>query len=85
MRRVSKVVNTEFTFPFFSLEELNGAIRELLTKLNHRSFRKREGSRASAFEAIDKPRIETAARTLRSERVVARRVSLDGAGPSLAT
>ena len=72
MRRVSKVVNTEFTFPFFSLEELNGAIRELLTKLNHRSFRKREGSRASAFEAIDKPRIETAARTLRSERVVAR-------------
>ena len=33
---------------FFSLEELNEAIRELLTKLNHRPFRKRDGSRASA-------------------------------------
>ena len=43
---------------FFSLEELNVAIRELLTKLNHRSFRKRDGSRASAFEAIDKPALK---------------------------
>jgi transposase len=40
---------------FFSLEELNKAIRELLEKLNHRPFRKREGSRATVFEAIDKP------------------------------
>jgi hypothetical protein len=39
---------------FFSLEELNQAIRELI-KLNHRSFRKRDGTRASAWEAIDKP------------------------------
>lgn len=40
---------------FFSLEELNAAIRELLAKLNQRPFRKREGSRGTAFEAIDKP------------------------------
>jgi hypothetical protein len=36
---------------FFSLEELNAAIRELLTKLNHRPFREHDGSRATAFEA----------------------------------
>jgi hypothetical protein len=34
---------------FFSLEELNLAIRELLTKLNNRPFRKRDGSRAPVF------------------------------------
>jgi transposase len=43
---------------FFSLEELNEAIRELLAKLNHRPFRKREGSRASVWEAIDKPALK---------------------------
>src|SRR5712692_5826165 len=43
---------------FFSLEELNQAIRELLTRLNHRSFRKRDGTRASAWEAIDKPALK---------------------------
>ena len=43
---------------FFTLEELNTAIRELLAKLNHRPFRKREGSRASAFEALDKPALK---------------------------
>ena len=43
---------------FFSLEDLNAAIRELLTKLNHRPFRKRDGSRASVFEAIDKPALK---------------------------
>src|SRR4051794_5875995 len=40
---------------FFSVEELNEAIRELLTKLNQRPFRKRAGSRASVFESLDKP------------------------------
>jgi transposase len=44
---------------FFSLEELNAAIRELLTKLNQRPFRKRDGSRASVFEAIDKPALRS--------------------------
>jgi transposase len=43
---------------FFSLEELNVAIRELLGKLNHRPFRKREGTRASVWEAIDKPALK---------------------------
>jgi transposase len=43
---------------FFSLEELNVAIRELLTKLNNRPFRKRDGSRASVFAAIDKPALK---------------------------
>jgi hypothetical protein len=43
---------------FFSLEELNAAIGELLTKFNHRPFRKREGSRATAFDAIDKPALK---------------------------
>lgn len=40
---------------FFSLEDLNVAIGELLGKLNHRPFRKKDGTRASAWEAIDKP------------------------------
>jgi len=43
---------------FFSLEEANQAIRELLERLNHRPFRKREGSRASVFEALDKPALK---------------------------
>jgi transposase len=43
---------------FFSLEELNLAIRELLGKLNHRPFRKRDGTRASVWEAIDKPALK---------------------------
>jgi hypothetical protein len=43
---------------FFSLEELNLAIRELLTKLNNRPFRKRDGSRAPVFAAIDKPALK---------------------------
>jgi len=43
---------------FFSLEDLNSAIRELLEKLNHRPFRKREGSRATVFAALDKPALK---------------------------
>jgi hypothetical protein len=43
---------------FFSLEEANAAIRELLDRLNHRPFRKREGSRASVFAAVDKPALK---------------------------
>jgi transposase len=44
---------------FFSLEEANLAIRELLHRLNHRPFRKREGSRASVFASLDKPALRT--------------------------
>lgn len=40
---------------FFSLGELNRAIRELLDRLNDRRFKKLPGSRRSAFEAIDAP------------------------------
>ena len=40
---------------FFSLAELNAAIRELLTELNQRAFKKLPGSRASQFAAIDRP------------------------------
>ena len=41
--------------PFFSLEELNRAIRALLADLNNRPFKKLPGSRRSAFETIDRP------------------------------
>jgi len=49
---------------FFDLGELNLAIRELLTKLNQRPFRKRDGSRASLFATLDRP----ALRPLPAER-----------------
>jgi transposase len=40
---------------FFSLEELNAAIWELLERLNTRPFQKLEGCRRSAFEKLDQP------------------------------
>ena len=40
---------------FFSITELNHAIRELRDRINQRPFRKREGSRASQLVALDKP------------------------------
>jgi len=40
---------------FFSLEDLNAAIAELLVRLNTRPFQKLEGCRRSAFETIDRP------------------------------
>jgi transposase len=40
---------------FFSLEELNAAIGELLERLNTRPFQKLDGCRRSAFETIDRP------------------------------
>jgi transposase len=49
---------------FFGLDELNQAITELLTALNLKPFRKREGTRASHFAAFDKP----ALRPLPAER-----------------
>src|SRR5918996_3730200 len=42
----------------FSLEETNEAIRELLVRLNERPFRKREGSRRSLWESLDKPALK---------------------------
>ena len=49
---------------FFSLGEANRAIRELLDKLNTHPFKKREGSRRSLFEELDRP----ALRPLPAER-----------------
>jgi transposase len=43
---------------FQALAELNEAISELLEKLNHRPFRKREGSRASLFAELDRPALQ---------------------------
>jgi transposase len=40
---------------FFSLGELNQAIRELLGPLNQRPFRKRPGCRRSLFESLEQP------------------------------
>lgn len=44
---------------FFDLASLNDAIRELLERLNHRPFRKRSGSRASLFAALDRPALRS--------------------------
>jgi transposase len=43
---------------FFSLEEVNQAIAELLTRLSQRRFRKREGSRATLFAQLDRPALK---------------------------
>jgi transposase len=43
---------------FFSLGEVNEAIAELLTRLNERPFRKREGSRKSLFQSLDQPALK---------------------------
>ena len=43
---------------FFSLAELNGAIRELLTRLNHRKFKKLDTTRARLFEEVDRPALK---------------------------
>jgi transposase len=40
---------------FFSLAELNAAIRELLAELNARPFKKLPGCRREAFERLDRP------------------------------
>lgn len=40
---------------FYSLGEVNVAIAELLIRLNNKPFRKRQGTRADLFAAIEKP------------------------------
>ena len=49
---------------FFSLGELNVAIAELLIRLNTKPFRKRDGSRQTLFETLERP----ALRPLPAER-----------------
>ncbi|MGI8405006.1 MAG: IS21 family transposase [Thermomicrobiales bacterium] len=43
---------------FFAVAELNEAIEELLGHLNSRRFRKRDGTRASLFAAMDRPALQ---------------------------
>lgn len=43
---------------FFSLDEVNQAIGELLVRLNQRPFRKREGGRATPFAQLDQPALK---------------------------
>jgi transposase len=43
---------------FFSLDEVNQAIAELLVRLNQRPFRKREGTRATLFAQLDQPTLK---------------------------
>jgi transposase len=43
---------------FYALAELNQSIGQLLEKLNHRPFRKREGNRASLFDEVDRPALQ---------------------------
>jgi transposase len=40
---------------FFSIDEINIAIRELLEKFNNRKFKRLPGTRRSRFEELDKP------------------------------
>jgi transposase len=51
-RRILAVLRHE---TFFSLAELNRAIKKLLVDLNARPFQKMAGSRAELFEELDKP------------------------------
>lgn len=44
---------------FFSLGELNAAIRELLAELNARPFKKLPGCRREAFERLDQPALRS--------------------------
>jgi len=43
---------------FFNVSELNEAIAELLEHLNNRRFRKRDGTRTSLFQAMDRPALQ---------------------------
>jgi transposase len=43
---------------FFSLADLNSAIRELLTQLNEQAFQKLDGSRRSRFMELDQPALK---------------------------
>jgi transposase len=47
---------------FFSLAEANRSVAKPLDRINHRPFRKRDGSRANIFETLDKPAATAAPR-----------------------
>ena len=64
----SRILTSLETREFFSMEELNQAIRPLLDKLNDHPFQKRPGSRRSQFQELDLP----AMRPLPAERYMFR-------------
>ena len=43
---------------FFSLDEVNRALRPLLAELNHHPFQRLPGSRQSVFETVDRPALK---------------------------
>ena len=43
---------------FFALADLNQALAKLLERMNQRPFRKRDGTRASLYAAIDRPALQ---------------------------
>lgn len=43
---------------FYSIEDLNKKIKELLEEVNNKPFNKLEGTRRSVFEAVDKPALK---------------------------
>jgi transposase len=43
---------------FFAVADLNDAIEELLERLNNRRFRKRDGTRTSLFQQLDRPALQ---------------------------
>lgn len=60
---------------FFSLEELNKAIAQLLIQLNQRPFKKLPGTRLSQFEKIDKPALKLLPKT-RYELITIKKISV---------
>jgi transposase len=44
---------------FFSIDEINTAIRELLEKFNNRKFKRLPGTRRSRFDELDKPLLKS--------------------------
>lgn len=64
---------------FFSLEEINVALAELLVKLNLRSFKRLPGNRFERFQELDKPALKPlpAGPFEYGEWVAAQKVGLD--------
>lgn len=63
---------------FFSLDELNIAIAELLEDLNQRAFKKLAGCRQSAFKSIDQPKLKALpARRFEPSERTSPRVNID--------
>ncbi len=63
---------------FFSLDELNIAVSTLLEELNQRPFKKLEGSRRTAYESVDRPKLKALpARRFEPVEIAWPRVNID--------